>query len=318
VTNLGNQQDTINFSTTSAPFWFNSLSTLSVTLLAGQSTNIQLMVSVPATAPPGTNNVTTVTAASTYDPTQTDTATATTTVLVPPGLIIYLPIIPNIVATQTPPTPTPTPTATATVPPGSTATPTSTPPNTPTPTVGSCVLNPPAPANPPGIDLIVTNITITPSQPAPGQQTTIAVTIKNQGQTAVPVGNNFYLDFYDNPNPEPPLPFQWGNVAWGAQGAHMTPGASHTYTALYTFSAGAHRIWAQVDTDNTVGEANEGNNLYGCLSLNVTGAPAEAEAAGSTPMPTADAPRHTPTPEAAIIPALPGPAEEAATPVPAP
>jgi hypothetical protein len=100
----------------------------------------------------------------------------------------------------------------------------------------------------------------------------------------------------------------------------MTPGASHTYTALYTFSGGAHRIWAQVDTDNTVGEAIENNNLYGCLLLNVTplSTGAEAEAAGSTPMPTAAAPRHTPTPEAAILPAGPGSAEEASAPVPAP
>lgn len=310
VTNLGNAEDTINLNQQSTQPWPVNLSDTSLTLLTGQQAIIQVTVDVPASAATGAVNVTTIFATSTNDPSVSDNVTDTTTVVEIPPSRLYLPIVRWNPSAPPPGTATPTPTATATVPPGSTATPTRTPtpiPPTATATVGSCILNPPAPANPAGIDLVVTNITIVPGQPA-----TVKVTIKNQGQTAVPVGNNFYVDFYDNPNPEPPHSFQWGNVAWGGQGAYMTPGASHTFEAAYNFGSGFHRLYAQVDTDNTVGEANEANNVYGCLAYNATGeqtAPSER-----TPMPTADAPRHTPTPEPIGLPS--GPAEVERTPRP--
>jgi uncharacterized membrane protein len=316
VMNLGNQQDTISLAESSVPLWPTDLSQNSITLLAGQIGTIQLSVDVPSSAAPGTVNTTIIFAVSGNDINASDTATDTTTALQAPVSPVYLPIIRKDVTVVPPPgTATPTPSATATTPPGATSTPT--PPATATPTVGSCVLVPPGQANPVGIDLIVTNITITPNQPVAGQPVTLAVTIKNQGQTGVPAGNNFYLDFYDNPNPEPPHLYQWGNVAWGAQGVDMGPGASKTYYAQYVFSGGAHRVYAQVDTDSTVGEANEGNNLYGCLAVNVAGATG-SEAAETTPVPTAVAPRHTPTSEAVLVPAVPGPVEAESTPVPTP
>jgi subtilase family serine protease len=123
------------------------------------------------------------------------------------------------------------------------------------------------------------------------------VTIKNQGQTSVSFGNNFYVDFYDNPNPEPPQNLQVGNLAWGVQGSDLGAGQSKTFMANYVFSAGSHRLWAQVDTDRSVTEVNENNNLYGCKALTVGGgqvAPDETP----LPQPTADRPRETPTPGA--------------------
>jgi hypothetical protein len=176
-------------------------------------------------------------------------------------------------------------------------------------------LNVPPSANPPGVDLVVTNVVLVPANPQPGQTTSVRVTIKNQGQTDVTYGNNFYLDFYDNPHPEPPQHLQIGNIAWGIQGSHMEAGVSKTYIANYTFSAGFHRLWAQVDTDNSVNEANENNNLYGCKGVSVGGSQAAPQ---GTPQPqaTADKPRETPTP--GIIQEIPlaEPPEAAETPVP--
>jgi hypothetical protein len=88
---------------------------------------------------------------------------------------------------------------------------------------------------------------------------------------------------------------QIGNLAWGVQGGDLEAGTSKTYIANYAFSAGSHRLWAQVDTDQTVNEANENNNLYGCKALNVGGGQSVPEET-PTPQPTADKPRETPTP----------------------
>jgi hypothetical protein len=176
-------------------------------------------------------------------------------------------------------------------------------------------LNPPPSGNPAGVDLVVTNIVLVPSNPLPGQTTSVRVTIKNQGQTDVAFGNNFYLDFYDNPNPEPPQHLQIGNIAWGVQGSDMEAGTSKTYIANFVFGAGSHRLWAQVDTDQTVGEANENNNLYGCKALNVGGSQAAPQGTPE-PQPTAANPRQTPTP--AGVRALPvaEPPKPTETPVP--
>jgi hypothetical protein len=173
----------------------------------------------------------------------------------------------------------------------------------------------PPSGNPNGIDLVVTAVTLIPASPQPGQTTSVRVTIKNQGQTSVNVGNNFYLDFYDNPNPEPPQYLQIGNLVWGVQGADMGAGESKTFSANYVFSAGPHRLWAQVDTDRTVNEANENNNLSGCKALNLGGGQA-VPLETPQPQPTADKPRETPTP--GLIRELPvaEPPKPTVTPVP--
>jgi hypothetical protein len=83
----------------------------------------------------------------------------------------------------------------------------------------------------------------------------------------VAAGNNFLIDFYNNPASEPPGPFQAGDILWGAQGVEFTAGMSLTFVGTLTFSAGFHHLYAQVDTDNHVAETDEGNNLYGCLGM---------------------------------------------------
>jgi uncharacterized membrane protein len=253
-----------------------------------------------------------------YIPVPTPTPTDTPPPLFTPTPTDTPPPLSTPTPTDTPP-PLSTPTPTDTPPPLSTPTPTDTPPplSTPTPTftptppplptwtstftptpppLPACVLNPPAPANPPGVDLVVTGLTLNPNPPLAGQPAVVEVTIKNQGQANVPVNFNFYLDFYVNPVPDPPQQVQWGVYYWGVQAHDMTAGASQTFTTLYNFSAGTHRLYAQVDTDNTVVETNELNNVYGCLQITVAG----TAAADGASEPSPSGVRRTPTPEAMI------------------
>ncbi|MCP4428975.1 MAG: hypothetical protein GY803_31205, partial [Chloroflexi bacterium] len=150
------------------------------------------------------------------------------------------------------------------------------------------------PCGPPtGIDLIVTNIVIEPNPPISGQAATIRVTIQNQGSVDMTPGNNFFLDFYVDRTPAQLLV---GDIHWGVQAEPLTAGASVTYIGQYTFSGGAHEVWAQADTDNTVAECpNENNNIFGPIAINATGAGAPADASQFAP-PTGNLPRQTPTP----------------------
>jgi hypothetical protein len=227
-----------------------------------------------------------------YIPVPTPTPTDTPPPLSTPTATDTPPPLSTPTATDTPP-PLSTPTATDTPPPLSTPTPTFTPTPPPLP---ACVLNPPAPANPPGVDLVVTGLTLNPNPPLAGQPAVVEVTIKNQGQANVPANFNFYLDFYVNPVPDPPQQVQWGVYYWGVQAHDMTAGASRTFTTLYNFSAGTHRLYAQVDTDSTVVETNELNNVYGCLQITVAG----TAAADGASEPSPSGVRRTPTPEAMI------------------
>lgn len=154
------------------------------------------------------------------------------------------------------------------------------------------VLKPCVPTN---IDLVVTSLEIVPANPQAGQQVTVRITIRNQGTVGVTAGNNFFLDFYVDRVPEILVA---GDLAWGIQGSWMAAGASRTLTANYTFTAGTHQLWAQVDTDNTVAECpNELNNLLGPVSLTVTGAAGQAIPVITPIAPSPlDMPRPTPTP----------------------
>jgi uncharacterized membrane protein len=298
VQNLGNAQDTINLEVISNQGWNVTVMPSSVNLIAGQQIDIEVSVDVPPGAADATVDVTTVTATSAFDPGVSDSAQDTTTVS---GKGLPAVFMPAMFKAQPGGGPTPTPTSSP----------------TPSPTATSipCILTIPPSGNPPGVDLVVTNIVLVPAAPQPGQTTSVRVTIKNQGQTDVTFGNNFYLDFYDNPNPQPPQPLQIGNIAWGIQGSDMEAGTSKTFTANYVFSAGFHRLWAQVDTDQTVNEVNENNNLYGCKGVNVGGGQAAPQETPQ-PQPTAEKPRATPTP--GVIREIPvaEPPEAVETPVP--
>lgn len=138
----------------------------------------------------------------------------------------------------------------------------------------ACTLLPYVPANPPGVDLVITDLRVVPEVVGVGETAEVWVTVENQGQQDIPVGNNFFTDFYINPADEPPLPFQQGTLTWAVQGSQLPNGASLTLIGSTTFTAaGSYRLWAQVDTDGNVpvqgSEADEANNVYGCYGLDV-------------------------------------------------
>lgn len=261
VTNTGNTTDTFNITLLSSQGWTVTTNRPSVTLGAGDSTTINVMVEVPAGATPGTLDLTVVRAESAQDPTVFDSINDSTTV---GDIIVFLPVF--YTPGTTPPGPTPTPTATV-IPPS------------------------PTPCSPTNIDLVVTQIIVQPTNPVAGQTALVYVTVRNQGSVNVPYGNNFFLDFYVDNSPEPEEP---GQLYWGLQGADFPAGTSRTYSGQYVFSSGSHQLWAQVDTDNTVNECpNEANNIYGPITLNVGGLGNPDDLIQPTPP---AGPRHTPTP----------------------
>ncbi|MCI0395131.1 MAG: hypothetical protein L0332_00685 [Chloroflexi bacterium] len=231
ITNLGDSTDTFTMTVGSSRGWQVAVSPPQVTLGANQDETILVTVVVHPSAQVGDTDITTVTATSGNVPSVSDSAVDATVVPSP----VFLPFISHNVGVDPPP------------------------PN--------CQLNPPPPANPAGVDLVVTNLTVAPNPPPAGQPAMVQVTLKNQGTASVLPGNNFLLDFYVDPNPEPPQPQQPGVLYWGIQGSDLPAGASRTYSAQYVFVAGSHHLYARADTDNNVVEAIENNNVYGCLGV---------------------------------------------------
>ncbi len=91
ITNEGNVADTFDLSL-SGNTWTAVLSASSITLDAGASGSVTVVVSIPSGAAEGDDDSVTVTAVSQNDATATDSATLTTTAQMP-TYVIYLPII---------------------------------------------------------------------------------------------------------------------------------------------------------------------------------------------------------------------------------
>jgi hypothetical protein len=154
------------------------------------------------------------------------------------------------------------------------------------------VLNKPAP--PADIDLVITDIIVEPATPDSGQPATVYVTVKNQGTAAVKAGNNFFIDFYVDPATQPGS-LQQGVLFWSVQGIDVAAGQSKTFSAAYTFGPGTHQLYGQADTDSTVHEINESNNVFGPQSITVTGSALQEAPTAPLDETPAD-PRPTPTP----------------------
>ncbi|MCP5098346.1 MAG: hypothetical protein GY943_22585, partial [Chloroflexi bacterium] len=261
ITNTGTITDDYTITAVSSEGWSITLLTEHVTLAPGDTAIISVRVMVPGTAVGNTVDTTTVTVTSDTDNAVSDTATDTTTVNAD-ETFLYLPVIMNnYPLVVVPPTPTPVPTAT------------------------------PVPCSPTGIDLIVTEIRIEPATPTANQVATLFVTLRNQGSVNVAYGNNFFLDAYID---QIPASLLVGNPSWGVQGADLDAGTSKTFSAPITLSGGAHTIYAQADTDNTVNECpNENNNIFGPLSVFVSGTVNQNE---PTQQPSIIGTRSTPTP----------------------
>ena len=102
----------------------------------------------------------------------------------------------------------------------------------------------------PPSDLVVSSITASPSPAAVGEPVTVTATITNSGGSTA---SGFNVDL--------------AKPAVGDSGQHTCAGntlaAGDTMTCVATFSyngTGTKHIWAQADTQNSVGETNETNN----------------------------------------------------------
>src|SRR6185295_11602505 len=107
-------------------------------------------------------------------------------------------------------------------------------------------------------DLIVTNVTWSPTTPTVGQPVLFSATIKNQGTAATPNGIAEGIAFL----------VDGVKVTWsGGYTSSIPPGSSVTLTAdggpsgnMWTATAGTHTVEAFVDDVNRIAESNENNN----------------------------------------------------------
>jgi len=114
---------------------------------------------------------------------------------------------------------------------------------------------------PTGCDLVVTNITISPSNPSAGQQVSFTVTIKNQGNVASPNNVTHTVGIkIDNSDV-----IYWNNTYTSsipAGGSVNITINSGTNGSQWTATTGTHVVTAVVDYNNTIQELNETNNSY--------------------------------------------------------
>jgi hypothetical protein len=138
-------------------------------------------------------------------------------------------------------------------------------------------------------DLLITDVTAVQQ----GDGYFVSVTVENQGPQPVGYVNNFYVDLYVD---QEPARYLDGDVIWGAQWFWFDVGESYTFSETITLTAGTHDLYAQVDTDDTVMEADEGNNTYGPLTVDVAGVQNLEEPPDVAPKREPPGPRPTPTP----------------------
>jgi hypothetical protein len=130
--------------------------------------------------------------------------------------------------------------------------------------------SPESPEIPPLPDLIVEKIEVDPPNPRIYETVTIRVTIKNQGSLDVVPGNNFWSDLYIDPAVVPIQLGQDGQAEWPCQATWVRKDTSYTLETEYVFDdVKVFVLYAQVDTDGHVGEANENNNVLGPVHVQV-------------------------------------------------
>jgi len=107
-------------------------------------------------------------------------------------------------------------------------------------------------------DLIVTDVSWSPANPAPGNAVTFSATVKNQGTAATPAGVIHGISWWVDGT----------QVNWsGSSTASMAPGETRVLTAdagpggsTWTATAGNHTVEAWMDDVNRIAESNENNN----------------------------------------------------------
>jgi len=166
---------------------------------------------------------------------------------------------------------------------------------TPTPTVPGPTPTPTTPAPSGKPDLVVTDISWTPANPASGDAVTMKATIKNQGTAPTPAGTKHGVLFtFDDGAAGPGV---WSD----AHTASIAPGEWVTLTAnggsagaTWKAAEGTHTVKAHVDDVNRVAEANEANNVRTeQITISKTGS-------GSTPTPTPTTPAPSGKPDLVV------------------
>jgi|GEM_PF-748716 len=143
-----------------------------------------------------------------------------------------------------------------------------------------------------GVDLTIQSIAVAPPDPALPAAVAITMTILNQGdQAATGFRTYLYVDPADQPPSATTADTSWTSI--------FGLGAAASYQWAVTdieLGPGCHTIWAWVDRDDAVAEADETNNLS-----HMTIGPC----ATPTPTPTStDTPTPTPTPTPTETPTL--------------
>ena len=153
---------------------------------------------------------------------------------------------------------------------------------------------PPTPTPPADADLVVKGINISPPKPEAGESFDIIVEVSNLG--LAPAGG-FVIDFYAD-LPGSPAPGQTGNFLCNVEDG-LAAGATFECSDSGSFSnPGSYEMWAQVDTDGDVDEADEDNNVFGPqkLEVNEPGAPTATPTSPPTNTPpSTNTPVSTPT-----------------------
>ena len=110
-------------------------------------------------------------------------------------------------------------------------------------------------------DLIIESLKASTTSPVKGQNISITIVIKNQGNVSA---SSFFLDFYKNLSLSPALT-QPGDKYW--QISSLASNATSTFTYTFVFNGGEINSYAQIDTDGDISESNENNNVKGPLNI---------------------------------------------------
>ena len=143
-------------------------------------------------------------------------------------------------------------------------------------------------------DMVVSSISMSPSNPAPGQAVTFSAVVSNQGNAATPAGVIIGVAFFVDGT----------EVTWSDNdSASLAAGASVTLsadsgksgTATWTATSGKHTLEADVNDIGRFSESNTSNNtLSESFSVSkATSTPTPTPTHTATPTPT---PTHTATP----------------------
>ncbi|MCG2726922.1 MAG: carboxypeptidase regulatory-like domain-containing protein, partial [Elusimicrobia bacterium] len=116
-------------------------------------------------------------------------------------------------------------------------------------------------ASPGQPDLIIESMTISTTSPRMYEIITATIIVKNQGDASA---GAFYLDFYKNLNSSPTVK-QVGDKCW--QVPSLAALASSTFTYSFAYPGGEMNPYAQIDTEGSILEAGENNNIYGPINL---------------------------------------------------